>query len=625
MFRMRKKRSPKRRGSIIVLSTVMLIVMIALVAFAVDLGYILLVKTQLQVAVDSAAMAAAASMGQSSGAVVTAAQDFAGRHVAGGTSVAVSSSDVEMGTWDATTRAFVPSASNGNAVRVTARRNDQTRGNNLFWARALGMQTFTTQASAIAMGNPRDIVFVVDLSGSMNDDTEPCWATSLITAEFGPLGYPTVGSDMIQTLYTQFGYGTYPGTLQWIGAPKGVTADNRAYANLTKNSGPLTLSSIASTYKILSSDSEATRKTKGYRWIIDYQIATVMPAARPTPNSSTNYAYWEKYLDYVIANVTVNSGSGASPSNRGALPPSQDTDRIDGLNNPNNVSYPSATSSLPQGFRNQIGYRTYLQFCLDNGRNKRPDGTNYSPLSTSSPYCPWHSESTAGGTFSFPPSEQPTHAARRSLIAAINEIKLKNNSIPDVSQRDWVSVVTFDTVSGATLCQSLTGNYDTAMQSCTRMQAVADDVYSTATETGLILGQSHISSPASGGVGRYNTQKIVVLLTDGMPNLYSSSNSTISAYRNANPNSDFYGGSNYAYDAPLMQTLTMQLNHWKVFPVGLGLGTDYTFMDRVARMGYTANDSGQSSRTSSNPVDYETALSDIFRNIITNPQVRLVK
>ena len=49
---------------------------------------------------------------------------------------------------------------------------------------------------------------------------------------------------------------------------------------------------------------------------------------------------------------------------------------------------------------------------LDWGRNGKPDGTNYTPLSTSSAYCPYHSESTAGGTFSFPPSEQPTHSAR---------------------------------------------------------------------------------------------------------------------------------------------------------------------------------------------------------------------
>ena len=311
----------------------MLVIMIGLIGFAVDIGYVLLVKTQLQVAADSAAMAAASTMGNPSDQIVASAQDFASRHVAGGKSVSLASSDVEFGTWDATARTFVPSAAVGNAVRVTARRNNQTGANNYFWGRVFGMQTFTTQASAIAMGNPRDIAFVVDLSGSMNDDSEPCWATNEITAQFGPQGYPTVGSDMISTLFTQFNYGSYPGTLQWVGAPASVAADNRAYANLTKNSGPLTPASVAATYRILSSDNEATRKLKGYRWIIDNQIAVLMPNARPMPNSTTTYAYWEKYLDYVIESATVNSGSGTPPSNRGTLPPNQWAYRIDNLNN----------------------------------------------------------------------------------------------------------------------------------------------------------------------------------------------------------------------------------------------------------------------------------------------------
>ena len=177
------------------------------------------------------------------------------------------------------------------------------------------------------MGNPRDICFVIDLSGSMNDDTESCWSTYELTNELTPLGYPTTATDMMQTLYTDFGYGTYPGTLQWVGSTVGAPATNRAYAYLTANGGPLTGSSIASTYKILSSDSEATRKTKAYKWLIDNQIATTMPGVKPTASSSTNYAYWEKYLDYVIESTTVNSGVGASPANRGTLPPSQDTDR----------------------------------------------------------------------------------------------------------------------------------------------------------------------------------------------------------------------------------------------------------------------------------------------------------
>src|SRR4029078_8940046 len=99
-----------------------------------------------------------------------------------------------------------------------------------------------------------------------------------------------------------------------------------------------------------------------------------------------------------------------SVSGRGTLPPSQSTVRIDSMDNPCTVSYPSATASIPQSSRNKIGYTTYVQFMMDNGRDRQPDGANYTPLSTLSPNCPYHSESTAGGTFSFPPSEQPTHS-----------------------------------------------------------------------------------------------------------------------------------------------------------------------------------------------------------------------
>ena len=46
------------------------------------------------------------------------------------------------------------------------------------------------------------------------------------------------------------------------------------------------------------------------------------------------------------------------------------------------------------------------------------------------------------------------------------------------------------------------------------------------------------------------TNKIVVLLTDGMPNLYSSSSSTINSYDNQHPSNNFYGSSgNYPQDA----------------------------------------------------------------------------
>jgi len=609
----------RRRGATLVLSAFFMVVMLGMIAFAVDAGYIVLSRTQLQVAADASAMAAAGSMGGTQAEIRDAAKNFAGYHVSAGKQVSLSNSDVEFGNWDLTTRKFTGSSGVGNAIRITARRIDAP----LFFGRVFGRDNFDITATATAMVNPRDICFVVDLSGSMNDDTEPCWATAAINSEFGG----NLGNTLMTQIFSDFGFGTFPGTLQHVGQGlSGLAADRYAYVEMTKNSGPLTASSIAAAYKIVTSDNEATRKTKAYKWIIDKQIAVIMPNAKPTPNTTTNYAYWEDYIDYVIETYTVgSSGKGTAPTNRGALPPSQSTYDIEGLANPNTDGYSGASTPETLGFVNKIGYRTYVQYMLDMGRDLKPDGTNFTPLSVSSSLCPKHNESTPGGTFSFPPREQPTHAMRRAVIAAMKVIKDRNASIADPTLKDWVSVVTFDTTTGATIRQALTSNYDTAMGVCPNMQACADAYYSTATETGMITAKNHLKSTAQGGAGRSYANKVIVVLTDGAPNLYTSTNATINNYISAHPNPDYYSGSSYAKNAPLMQALDMQLQQWQVFPVGLGLGTDYTFMDKLGRIGGTADENGQSARGSGNPAEYEARLVEIFEEIIRSSKQRLVQ
>ena len=601
-----------RRGAILVLAALFLVILVGLVAFGVDLGYIMLTRTQLQVAADSSAMAATSKLGWDPTEVRDLAKSYAGKHKAAGRDVTLADSDVEFGTWDTSTRTFQSTGMAGNAIRVTARSNNTTT----FFGRIFGMNQFNTSASAVAMANPRDICFVVDLSGSMNDDTEPAWATQLVNSEFADEGYSTIGDVLMQDLYTDLNFGTFPGTLQSIGQPLGIANAAEAYMNLTKNSGPLTGGSVDATYRITGGASESERKQKAYSWIIVNQLATLMPSARPAPTLA-NYGYWEKYLDYVI--LPHNDGS------RGQLPPNQWAARINNLNNPNNASFPGASNSVPSGFRNQLGYRTYVQFMMDLGRDTKPDGVNYTQLSRLSPHCVYHNESTAGGTFSFPPREQPTHSARRALIAAIQVIKERNATISDMSQRDWVSVVTYDVADPApAILQSLTGDYDVAMAACTTMQAVGDMQASTATENGMIAARQHLMPTSAGGAGRSHTTKVVVLLTDGMPNLYQSSTSTINDFITGHTNSNFYSGSAYATNAPLMQTMSMQLDKWVVFPVGIGLGCDYDFMDRMARMGKT-DEGGQSMRGSGNPAQYEQRLTEIFEHIITSPKTRLVQ
>jgi hypothetical protein len=631
----RKNRLLDRRGVTLVLAALLMITMLGFVAFAVDLGHECLSKTQLQTAADSAAMAAAADFNMGMAHATKTAQDYAAYHKVSGRQLTANSVQVEFGTWDAANRTFAANGVLSNAVRVTTARDSTHDGEiPMFFAPVFHKNSYSSSASAIAMTNPRDIAFVVDLSGSMNNDTEPCWATSEIDKAFGAQ-YPQIGEGLMQQVFTDFGYGTFPGTLQYIGqgsiASLTGTFVQYCYAELTKNTGYLANlpnpPSTNSVYKITSTDSEATRKTKAYKWIIDKQLAVLMPAAKPAPNSATNYNYWAAYLDYMIKSPKIASTSTYGKPRATynvSIPDSQSSIQIYGstLSNPYSDAYPNADNSVPQGYQNYVGYRTYVQFMMDFGREGKPDGAQYTPLSLSSgvTVCPTHLESTDGGDFWFPPSEQPTHASRRAIIAALKVISDRNQGV-DPSQCDRVAIVSFDTT--ARVVQTLTSDYHGAMQACTTLQAVSDMTYSTASEAGLSLAQSLISPSGTGSVGRQFTNKVVVMLTDGLPNIHTGNPST---YISQNPSPNYFTSGSYKDDknAALVQAAQMAAKKWMVFPVGIGLGCDYNFMDPMARMGGTAV-GGQSPRGSGNPAQYEQRLRDIFTDIISNPKCRLVK
>ncbi len=145
-------RKHPRRGSTLVLAAVMLTVMMAMVAFAVDVGYIVLGRTQLQVAADSAAMsAAAANVNMALDDVIAMAKQYAGRHVAAGGNVELNSADIQRGDWDFSRRTFTPSTFKGNGIRIVARRDASTNGKApLFFARVFGAKSTALQAEAVA-------------------------------------------------------------------------------------------------------------------------------------------------------------------------------------------------------------------------------------------------------------------------------------------------------------------------------------------------------------------------------------------------------------------------------------------------------------------------------------------
>ncbi len=162
------------------------------------------------------------------------------------------------------------------------------------------------------------------------------------------------------------------------------------------------------------------------------------------------------------------------------------------------------------------------------------------------------------------------------------------------------------------------------MQSCTTLQAVSDVGSSTAIEAGLLLARQHLLPPDEGGQGRPTADKVIILLTDGVPNAWISSSSDINQHIANNPNADFYGSDFVWLNSALMQADLVQGENDVLHSVGVGLGADYDFLDRMSRFSGT-DVGGHSQQGSGNPAEYEQVMTDIFLNIIKNPGSRLVE
>jgi Flp pilus assembly protein TadG len=149
-----------RRGSVIVLTAILMVVLLGFIAFAVDCGMIVTVRTQLQNAADAGARAGASSLKTSTASAQTNAQTFAQANSVATRAVSVTpAEDIELGNWNKGTRTFTPlsgaALSGSNAVRVTCRVS-QARGNalKLFFAPIFGIKSSDVSAKAVAINSP---------------------------------------------------------------------------------------------------------------------------------------------------------------------------------------------------------------------------------------------------------------------------------------------------------------------------------------------------------------------------------------------------------------------------------------------------------------------------------------
>ncbi|MBN2561493.1 MAG: VWA domain-containing protein [Phycisphaerae bacterium] len=175
-------RRSRRRAAVIVQGVIFgSAVGLGVAALAIDTGLMYSAKQELQSAADAAALAGASQLGVTEGspteAAVQEAVDFAAANKISGLSASLEvESDIVFGhaVLNGEKFEFQPDVLPYDAVRVTLRRDTTVADGpvSLLFAKAMGMEGANLHASATAMLVPRDIAVVIDLSGSMNDDSE---------------------------------------------------------------------------------------------------------------------------------------------------------------------------------------------------------------------------------------------------------------------------------------------------------------------------------------------------------------------------------------------------------------------------------------------------------------------
>jgi Ca-activated chloride channel homolog len=163
-----------RRGAVLILVAIFMVVLLGMAAFAVDIAYLQLTRVELRAATDAAAKAAASSFrtSQSTSTALTKAQQIALLNQVNGKGYILDSNQVQFGqvnyqangTWK-----FTANTTPYYSARVNAALNSTTSAGrvNSFFGRIFGVTGYDTAQSATASHYEQQIILCLDRSHSM--------------------------------------------------------------------------------------------------------------------------------------------------------------------------------------------------------------------------------------------------------------------------------------------------------------------------------------------------------------------------------------------------------------------------------------------------------------------------
>ena len=158
-------------GAVAAMTAIFLVLLLAMLAAAIDIGHALVAKNELQNVSDAAALAGTRALGViyegmtpaeqqtytlTSGdraTIVNAVQQTAEANSAAGVPITVDESDIAIGTWNPATRTHTSTVNQPRAVRVWARRDSSANGNgpiSTFLGGVIGLTSVSVNAVATA-------------------------------------------------------------------------------------------------------------------------------------------------------------------------------------------------------------------------------------------------------------------------------------------------------------------------------------------------------------------------------------------------------------------------------------------------------------------------------------------
>lgn len=506
-LRVRANRSD-RRGAISVLAAFMLVILFAFMAMAIDIGRVMHKRTSMQNACDAAALAASLEITKAAAEAAATGQDPASfseqqarqmaYDVAFANGVSIDpASDVEFGR-----RAYDASSGNWNitwgsqpfnVVRVNANRDNPnlTAPDGklpLAFGWAVGLTSIELNANATAFIEARDIVCVLDYSGSMNDDST--------YSAFGKLGKSSVESNMqdiwnaIQPINT--GSLTFSNAyLTLKGVPPSNSTmpqlyvtfkDNEIYVTTTKTLSKVVLgfsdgttqsfSSLSGTSGSFKGTGSYASKTLNSCWVKSGSNGTLDP---------TGAGNGEKFTD---SNTAVKSNFGLS-----SIPypfPSGSWDAF--------INFCRTDSTVKSaGYRRQYGGLNFVQYLLT-----QKAMFSQTPVLWKTPHYPFHAMKQGMTLFT----------------ELLNEME-KSDELGFATYDETSRVEKFLDFDGYNIDISsnpITNDYSVINTIQMHRQAGHYDQY-TAMGAGILEGRTLLANHA-----RYGAKPTLLIMTDGLAN-----------------------------------------------------------------------------------------------------------